>query len=349
MPFAKRFKRFLLFLLALLTAALPASPAFAAPPQPTHLFKVATLAPEGSTWAKRFAEFDAEVRKNTAGEVGFQIYCGGVMGDDRAMLRKMKIGQLQGAGVTMTGLAEVVPDFRVMSIPFLFQNLTETDAVRKKIQPRLAEALEKKDLTLLAISEVGFVYTMSTDPIAVPADLKKGKCWVPEGDPLSLRFLEEAGVSPVPLSIPDVLLSLQTGLLNTVFNSPYGAIVLQWFTKTRYISDIPFGYAYGGLVLDSKAFGRLNPAQRAAVQTAADRYLLELLQQDTRKSNEEAQKTLLAGGIQTTATSPETRKAYEGFRDQAVAREMGKSFSQEIHAEVLQSLAEVRQGKPDRP
>ncbi len=115
---------------------------------------------------------------------------------------------------------------------------------------------------------------MSALPLSNAADLKKAKIWIPDGDPLSLDFLQQAGVSPLPLAIADVLTSLQTGLIDTVFSSYYGSIVLQWFTKIRYISDIPFGYAYGGLVLDSKVFNRLSETDRKIIRTgSADRSL----------------------------------------------------------------------------
>ena len=88
-----------------------------------YTFKVASLAPEGSVWAKRFRDFTNEVTEKSGGEISFKIYAGGVMGDDRAMYRKMRVGQINGGGFTMTGISEVVPDFRVLGIPFLFPGL----------------------------------------------------------------------------------------------------------------------------------------------------------------------------------------------------------------------------------
>jgi TRAP-type C4-dicarboxylate transport system substrate-binding protein len=83
---------------------------------PRHLFKIATLAPEGSVWAKRFQEFQNEVTAKSNGEIGFKLYLGGVMND--VPCTKMRIGQLQGGGFTMTGSARPCR-FRIMAIPFL--------------------------------------------------------------------------------------------------------------------------------------------------------------------------------------------------------------------------------------
>ena len=255
--------------------------------KPKYLFKVASLAPEGSVWTKTFRNFTREVEEKSGGEIGFKIYAGGVMGDDRAMYRKMRVGQLNGGGFTMTGISEVVPDFRVLGTPFMFNSYDEVDRVKEKLLPRFEKEFDKKGMVLMAMSEVGFIYTMSTNSIPTLAELKKSKAWAPEGDPISRVLLETVGVTPIPLSIPDVLTSLQTGLINTIFNSFYGSIVLQWFTKISYITDIPFVYAYGAFVLDKKTFSKL-PAPHAAMMKKEAQIHFKKLLIDTRKSNEEA-------------------------------------------------------------
>jgi TRAP-type C4-dicarboxylate transport system substrate-binding protein len=118
---------------------------------------------------------------------------------------------------------------------------------------------------------------MSTEPITTLSDLRKSKSWVPEGDPISTIFFKVIGVNPTPLSIPDVLTSLQTGLINTTYNSYYGAIVLQWFTRIKYITDIPFVYGYGGLVLDLKKFSSLPADYAALMESAAEDQFAKLL------------------------------------------------------------------------
>ncbi|MBU2537255.1 MAG: TRAP transporter substrate-binding protein DctP, partial [Proteobacteria bacterium] len=244
---------------------------------PRYMFKIASLAPDGSVWARHFQEFQNEVTAKSNGEIGFKLYMGGVMGDDRAMYRKMRIGQLQGGGFTMTGISETVPDFRILAIPFLFKSYAEVDRVTEGLFPYFQKAFLEKDMVLLAMTEVGFVYAMSGEPVSTVAQLRASKCWAPENDPLSRSFLEDMGVTPIPLSIPDVLSSLQTGMINTVFNGFYGSIVLQWFTRTKYITDTPFGYAYGGLVFSKSAFDKLPPQHAAMMEAAAKKHFAGLL------------------------------------------------------------------------
>jgi len=322
-----------------------ATPAWAAP---KYLFKVASLAPDGSVWTKRFDEFAAEVRQKSGGEIDFKVYSGGVMGDDRAMYRKMMIGQLQAGGFTMTGIGEVVPDFRVMGTPFLFRSYDEVDAASAKLFPSFQKSFRAKNLELVAMTEVGFIYPMSTAPITTLAELKRTKCWAPPNDPLGQAFLSQIGVVPTQLSIPDVLASLQTGLVETVFNSFYGSIVLQWFTRTKYITDLPFGYAYGALVFDGRAFAKLPPAHAALIHDAARRHFPKLIA-DTRQSNADSLKVLKEQyHITLVQPTPESEQEVQRHREAAVRALIGSAYSREVYDLAMAALQE-RRVKPGKP
>ncbi|MEW6594131.1 MAG: TRAP transporter substrate-binding protein DctP [Thermodesulfobacteriota bacterium] len=321
----------------------------AAQAAPKYLFKVASLAPEGSVWTRRFDEFAAEVRQKSGGEIDFKSYSGGVMGDDRAMYRKMMIGQLQGGGFTMTGIGEVVPDFRVMGTPFLFRSYDEVDAASARLFPLFQKAFRDRKLELVALTEVGFIYPMSTAPITTVAELKRTKCWAPQNDPLGQAFLNQIGVVPTQLSIPDVLASLQTGLIETVFNSFYGSIVLQWFTKTPYITDLPFGYAYGALVFDGRSFAKLPPGHAALIHEAARRHFPKLIA-DTRQSNTEALKVLREQHrITLVQPTPEAEQEVQRHREAVVRSLIGSAYSRQAYEATMAALQEQKRATAAQP
>lgn len=333
------FKPLRLLLSALLIVLVLCNPALA---RTKYLFKIASIAPDGSVWAKHFKNFAEEVEKKSNNEIDFKIYPGGVMGDDTAMYRKMQIGQLQGGGFTMTGIGPVVPDFRVMGIPFLFNSYEEVDHVIKGLLPRFEKAFADKGLELVAMTEVGFVYSMSTIPLLTLDDLIRSKSWVPQNDPISASFLEQLGISPIPLTIPDVLTSLQTGMVETVYNSLYGSIVLQWYTKARHVSDIPFGYAYGALLLDKKRFAKLPPKYAELIKTTADKHF-GLLIQDTRKSNAEARQVLKDNNVIFNVPAEGETRQLCAKRDQTVRLMEGKEFSAEIYKATMDLLTGFRE------
>ena len=313
--------------------------------KPKYLFKIGSLAPEGSIWVLQFQEFAKEVEKKTGGEVGFRVYAGGIMGDDQAMYRKMRVGQLHGGGFTMTGIAQIVPDFRIMALPFFFRSYAEVDAATRELLPLFRQRFNDQGLAFIAMTEVGFLYTMSTKAISTIEELKSSTCWSPTGDPVSATFLGTMGISPVQLTIPDVLSSLQTGLVNTVFNSLYGSIVLQWFTKARYINDTPFGYAYGAFLLDGKAMSKLPQEHAAAIQEAADKYFPALIEK-TRESNTESREILQKQGVQFIHSSPETISKLQSFREETAQKMVGSSFSREIYEAITAALNSYRAKHP---
>ncbi|MDR3630346.1 MAG: TRAP transporter substrate-binding protein DctP [Desulfocapsaceae bacterium] len=317
-----------------------------AQPAAKYIFKVATLAPDGSVWVKQFQDFAKEVSDKSGDEIQFKLYPGGIMGDDQAMYRKMRVGQLNGGGFTMTGIADVVPDFRVLAIPFLFGSYDEVDTVRNSLIPYFKNKFKEQGLEFIAMTEVGFIYTMSTQPVASMADLKKGKSWAPSGDPITGTFLAKLGITPIPLSIPDVLSSLQTGLVDTVFNSLYGSIVLQWYTKARYITDIPFGYAYGAFLLDRKTFAKLPENYAALIHSAADRHFSTLLA-DTRKSNEESRQVLEQNGVTFVAADPGIVDELREEREKTVEQLRGSAFSPEAYNIAAKALEDYRKTQPD--
>jgi len=310
-----------------------------------YLFKIASLAPAGSVWVEQFDNFAKEVGIKTGGEVSFRVYSGGVMGDDQSMYRKMRVGQLHGGGFTMTGIATVVPDFRVLSIPFLFNSYEEVDYVKEGLLPTFQERFREKGLECIALTEVGFIYAMSAQPISTFAHLKSSKNWSPSGDPVSEVYLSTLGISPVQLSIPDVLTALQSGLVETVYNSFYGSIVLQWFTKTRYIADIPYGYAYGVVVLDGAKFNKLPEAHKSAIREAA-RIHFPILLEKTRESNKESRRVLEERGNEFLSVDQETRQILQKKSEDAVNILIPESFSQDIYNQTIKLRKEFQDKKP---
>ena len=331
-------KKLFLSAILVLTLIFPALDINAAP---SHTFKIASLAPEGSVWVNAFKDFAQEVTSKTDGEIAFRIYPGGIMGDDRAMYRKMRVGQLHGGGFTMTGIAEIVPDFRIMAIPFLFHSYEEVDHVSAQLQPLLKKRFSENGMQLLAMTEVGFIYTFSNQPRVTVSDLQQAKTWAPTGDPLTAAFLSELGVSPITLSIPDVLSSLQTGLIDTAFNSLYGSIILQWFTKAPYVTDQPYGYAYGCFILSKKAIEKLSVEQVDIIEKTAEKYFSDLIRK-TRESNRDSRAVLSKQGVNFVKTTDEVIEIMEEHRDSAIKKVRGKSFSEEAYQSLQSALSQYR-------
>lgn len=306
--------------------------------------KMATLAPDGSYWVEAVRTAAGEIARRTDGRVELRLYPGGTMGDDQAVLRKMRIGQLHGGGLLSGTLATRVPDLEVYGLPLLFRSYDEVDRIREAFDDRLLAELDANGLVAFGFIETGFAYLMSVDPVRNLDDLKGRKAWFPEGDRVGQAILEAAGLSPVPLPLSDVLTGLQTGLIETVAGPPVGAVALQWFTKARYLLEVPIVYSYGALVLDKRAFGSLQPGDREIVREILESTVADL---DTRarEDNLAAREALIRQGVQITPSSDDVIRNWE-----RVAAEANRLLADRLDVdstlrrEVDRMLAELRGG-----
>lgn len=273
--------------------------------------KVATLSPDGSAWMTKMRAGATEVETRTQGRVTFKFYTGGTMGNDKAVLNKIRIGQLQGGAVTAGSLSEFSKDPLVYSMPLQFRNFAEVDYVRGKMDATLSRALEQGGMVNFGFAEAGFAYAMSkTAPVPSVAELRRHKVWIPENDPQSAEALKAFQVTPIPLSIGDVLPGLQTGIVDTVASSPIGTLALQWHTQVKYVTELPLSYIVGVLAIDSKAFGRIDPADQQVVREVMTRVFRDMDRQN-RQDNLAAYSSLLKQGIKPVKPSAQEMAEWE--------------------------------------
>jgi len=307
------------------------------------IIKLATLAPEGSSWMKTFNLINSEVMKKTENKVQFKIYPGGVLGDEMDMLRKLKIGQIQGVALTSAGLSTLFKEMDVLQVPFLFQTYEEVDVTLRKMDSFFRKGLEDNGHVLLGWSEAGFVHLMSTVPIASVADLKKAKVWVWEDSPMSKAIFDEAGVKAIPLTIPDVLVGLQTGLVDVVYAPPTGAISLQWFTKVKYLTDVPLIYLAAGVVVKRDIFKQIPQTSQDFILESFQQHL-DRLKDTIRNENREAIKVMTKHGVKIITPSREQIDEYKRLSHQAIGRISGQTFSKKVLDEVTSFLESYRRG-----
>jgi TRAP-type C4-dicarboxylate transport system substrate-binding protein len=313
----------------------------------TQLIRFATLAPEGSAWMQTMHLLDAEIRRQTNNELGFKFYPNMAMGDERDVLRKIRLGQIQGAGFTGFGLGEILPEIRIMELPYLFRDETEYDSSLAFLGQDFHRGLEERGFVLLSWADVGAIYFLSQKPVAEPADLKGMKSWVWEGDPLAAAFFKELDQPAIPLSVTDVLLSLQTGMIDAVYGSPLAVLALQWFPKLKYISDVPFTNAVGAVLIDKPTFDKLPQEWQQLLLTESGKILRELIIR-SRKDNREAYQQLLKEGLKSSPSTAEQRAKLAEVGRGVQVRLAGELYTNELLAKLQDFLAGYRSRHPDR-
>ena len=331
----------------LLSALLLAAAMLAAPGVQAVTLKVATVAPDGTEWMKKMRAGAKEVKARTQGRVKFKFYPGGVMGSDKTVRRKIRIGQLQGGAITGGVLYDVYPDSQIYSLPMLFNNYKEMDYVRARLDKRVKQGLENGGFVTFGFSEGGFAYIMSKKPIKTIEDFRQRKVWVPEGDLITQAVFKNIGVSPIPLPIADVYTGLQTGLIDTIGASPIGAIVLQWHTQVKYVTDTPLMYLYGVLAIDRRAFNRIKPADQKIVREIMGQVFAKLNKQN-RIDNESAKQALIMQGLK---FIPMDKAEFIRLKAKVAETrlELGKKgmYTQSMYSSLIGHLAKYRGNHPD--
>ena len=259
-------------------------------------FKIATLSPDGSSWMKTMRAAAAEIEQESAGRVKFKFYPGGVMGSDEAVMRKIRIGQLQGGAVPGGVMEKIYPPAQAYTLPLKFHSFEEVDYVRERMDDKLVAGFEQGGFVTFGLGEGGFAYVLSKHEIQSVADLRSHKVWIPNNDPGAQLVVETYGVNAIPLNLADVLAALQTGLVDTVATSPIGAIALQWHTQVEHMNNVPIMYFYAVLALDKKAFYKLNEQDQALVRRVMGE-AFDTIDKQNRADNVAAREALMKQGI----------------------------------------------------
>ena len=307
--------------------------------------KIATVTPEGSGWMKDMRASASEIKERTEGRVQIKYYGGGVMGNDAKVLGKIRIGALQGGAFTPGALANIYPDLNLYGMPLVFDSEEEAAYVRDRLDTVLEDGLENAGFVNFGFAAGGFAIVMSNTPVRSLDDLKGKRVWVPEGDNISYASMEALSLAPVTLPLTDVLTGLQTGLIDIVATSPIGALVFQWHTKVKYVTEIPLSYTLGFMAVDKRAFAKLSEADQQVVREVMNK-TYDNFDISNLAENRAARDALLNAGIETVdfEYSEVTR-----IRDVLLEsnRKLGEegAFDIELYERMLAYVEEFRKAK----
>lgn len=265
--------------------------------------KLATLVPEGSIWDKSTRELGAAIQGATAGRVKFQIYPGGVAGDEPDILRKMRIGQLQGGYFSASGLGDIEKAFYLFQVPLLLETDEEVLLVLQRLRAEMSRRLEEKGCVLVHWSNVGWLRFFASKPVASFDDFKKRKQFVWGNDGRMLNWYQELGLQPVALSGSDVLTGLQTGLIEALPATPLAALSLQWFRPAPFMLDHRFAPLLGGLIFTKASWEKVSADDQREILRLAQECEAKLFAEIPRHE-EEAVAEMTKRGLKVVTEAP---------------------------------------------
>ena len=304
-------------------------------------WRIATLAPEGSAWMKILGRGAEELAKATASRVSIKYYAGGVQGDEKDVVAKMQLGQLDGGAFTSVGLSLIDESVRVLELPMMFKSVEELDYARKKMWPTFRSRFAKKGYQLGEPGDVGFLYFYSNNEVKAIGDLGKAKVWLWGEDKLQKAMYKKLSVNGVPMGVPDVMPALNTGRINAFIASPLAAVALQWYTKAKFTTTMPMAYGIGATVIRKAVWDKMSAED---VKTAEKILKLQAskLRSTVRKDNDRAFKAITRGGIRVVETPASMVADFEKKAQEVWSEQAGKMYSKDDLANVMKCRDEYR-------
>ena len=306
--------------------------------------RLATLAPDGSSWMKVLGKGAAEIDTKTEGRVKVKYYAGGVQGDERDVVRKINLGQLDGAAVTSVGLSMIDESIRVLELPRMFASVEELDYVADKMWPYFQKKFEAKGFKLQDRGEVGWIYFMSKNEVKSIGDIKSQKAWLWGDDGLVGAMYKELGISGVPLGVPEVEPALSTNRINACYGSPLAAVALQWNTKVKFMTSMPMSYAIGATVVKLDVEKKLS-ADDLKLIGKITKGMQKTLRKQIRKDNESAKKQMERKGVKISETPADMVAAFDKAAQAVWAKLAGKMYTKAELEMVLKYRDEYRAKK----
>jgi TRAP-type C4-dicarboxylate transport system substrate-binding protein len=306
--------------------------------------RLATLAPSGSPWMEVLGKGEGEIKTKTAGRVVLKYYPGGQQGDERDFVRKIGLGQLDGAAVTSVGMSMIDESIRVLELPMMFKTVEELDYVADKMWPYFQKKFEKKGYKLNDRGEVGWLYFYTKNKVDSLATLKGHKLWLWGDDLIVNALYKKLGFNGVPLGVPEVDSGLTSGKINGCYSSPVAAVALQWYTKVKYQTSMPMSFAIGATVISTKAMAKIS-AEDTKTFESIGKATQKKLRKVIRKSNEDAVKTMTRKGLSVTPTPPAMVAEFEKTAQEVWKELVGKVYSQQELDMVIKYRDEYRAKK----
>ena len=304
--------------------------------------RLGTLAPRGTAWHRTLLEMGEKWRAGQGAGATFVVYTDGSQGGEADVVRRMRVGQLNAALLSVVGLNEIDESVTALQkMPLIFSTWDEVDHVREKLRPAVEKRFLEKGFVVLHWGDAGWVRFFSKEPMSRPADLRRLKLFAWAGDSAQADIMKSSGFHPVVLEVADILPGLQTGMISAVPSTPFWALTLQFHTQANHMLDLPWAPLVGAVVVTRKAWDSMSPAGQKALRDAAETAGKELRAMG-RRDDEAAVQAMQKRGLKVQAVTPEIEAEWRKLADQLYPMVRGRLVPAENFDEVQRLLRDYR-------
>jgi len=307
--------------------------------------RIGSLVPKNSLYHRQLLDIADSWRTAQGSGAKYLVYPDGSQGGEAEMARRMRIGQLQGALLSVVGLREIEPSIAALqSMPLLFRSWEEVDYVREKMRPAMEKKFLDKGFVVLAWGDAGWVRFFSKEAAVRPDDYKRMKFFAWGSEPDQQAIMKSLGYTPVPLETTDILPAIQTGMINVVPSTPYFALATQVYNTAPHMLEINWAPIVGALVVTRKAWDDMSPAVQQAVRTASDKAGAQI-RTKARQEVEEAVDAMKKRGLTVHKPNADQMKEWNDLAEKLYPRIRGTMVPTETFDEVMAHIKTFRAGK----
>jgi len=305
--------------------------------------RLATLAPAGTTYHQELLAMGQSWQQQG---VKLTVYTDGTQGAEPEIVRRMRIGELQAALLTVGGLAEIDDSVTALQeMPMMFRSLDEAEYVRQRLRSDLDKRLYDKGFVTLFWADTGWVRFFSRNAGVHPDELcKKMKMFVTAGPGGNhqVEIMQAAGCKPVQLEWNDLITALQTGMVDAVPTSPMVALAGQFNLVTKHMLAVNWCPLVGALVITRKAWDSLPVAKQESLRRAAE-IAGSRIQSRSRSESEQAVEAMKKRGMQVHVATAAEEAEWREVAERVYPTVRGRIVPAEVFDRVQQLLAQYRQ------
>ena len=300
--------------------------------------QLGSVLPANSVWDRSLKEMAVEWKDQTDGRVELRVQ-NGAFRDEAALSRRLKRGRPHAAVFGLPG--EIHDAFNVLTIPFFFESDNEAFHVVEQLTPTFEQILRDEGLILLNWGHAGWAHFFTEVRVETLEDLKRTKLYTAAGDERMLQWYKENGFDPEPLAYTDMLLGLNTGLINAHPSPPYVALLFQWYDKTPFMLDVPLAPVLGITVMAERSWSRINEGDQAILLASAKRLEKELL--ETVPAQEKASiEQMRQRGLTVVGLDDAAKASFRKVADELTASWRGNMIPAEIYDKAVRERERFR-------
>jgi TRAP-type C4-dicarboxylate transport system substrate-binding protein len=308
--------------------------------------RIGTLVPKNSLYHRQLMEMGEAWRNAQGGASKYLVYTDGSQGGEAEMARRMRIGQLQSALMSVVGLREIEPSITALqSLPLLFKSWEELDYVREKMRPAIEKKFLDKGFVVLAWGDAGWVRFFSKEAAVRPDDYKRMKFFSWGAELEQQAIMKNLGYTPVPLETADILPSIQTGMINVVPSTPYFALASQIYNTAPHMLEINWAPIVGAMVVTTKAWDAMTTAGQLALRAAGEKASVQLRAQ-ARREVDEAVDAMKKRGLIVHKPNAQEMQEWNDLAEKLYPRIRGTMVPADTFDEVFKHVKAYRQTQP---